>query len=154
MGTTVVEIHHWVPADGDGSSAVYLPNEKVVFTSDLYEAKSLTPGGVNQDKNYLGTRVMLNNIAEMDIKYAVNAHASSMDPQDLYEGQQYHNDLYDVVTAAIFEIVQSEGPLAAFNAGETLKNTLKLPKYEDWANYEEALPVHIERLHLAIFHGG
>jgi hypothetical protein len=29
---------------------------------------------------------------------------------------------------------------------EKLKQTVKLPKYQDWANYEIALPLNIERV--------
>ena len=153
IGDTTVELHHWAPADGDAATVVYLPDHEIVMTSDLYEYESLTPPQFIQDKNFIGTRLVLNKIAELDIAHAVNSHSTSTNVDELYAARDYHNDLYDAVTAELKKAQEAGGLFAAFELSQRLPNELKLPKYESWANYEMALPAHIQRVTLGIFHG-
>ena len=149
----LVELHHWAPADGDAATVIYLPDEKIAATSDLYENKSLTPPQFIQDKNFIGTRLVLNKMTELDIEHAVNSHSTSTDVAELHAAAEYHNDLYDAVTAELNKAQAEGGIFAAFQLSQELPNTLKLPKYESWNNYETALPAHIQRVALGIFHG-
>ena len=37
VGEKVVELHYLGPGDGDATTVVYLPEEKIILTSDMYE---------------------------------------------------------------------------------------------------------------------
>ena len=153
VGGTVVELHHWAPADGDAATVIYLPNEKIAATSDLYEKESLTPPQFIQDMNFIGTRHVLNKMSELDIEHAINSHSTSTDVNELYAARDYYNDLYDAVVQELDIAIAEGGLFAAFELSQRLPQELKLPKYESWENYDEALPAHIQRVTLGIFHG-
>ena len=154
LGGKIVELHHWAPGDGDGVAVVYVPEAKVVSTSDLYEDSALTPTVFIQDTNFLGIRHILNKIAEMDLEYAISSHSTSMDVQNLIDARDYYNDLYQAFADHVMPILEEQGIQAAFGAGQELINTLQLPKYKDWENYETDLRGHAERMFQAFFHGG
>ena len=153
LGGQIVELHHWGPGDGDAATIVYLPEHGIAATADLYEPQSLTPAAFIADKNYIGTRLILNRLADMNLKHAINSHSPGTDPQDIVAARDYYNDLYDAVWAEIDAALKEGGLFAAFQVSQSLPGTLKLPKYENWQNYEEALPAHVERVALGIFHG-
>ena len=106
------------------------------------------------DKNYLGTKKILNEIAGWNLKHALSGHSDSTDPAALRENAAFLNDLYDAVKAALDTAMASGGPRAAFDAlGGDLPKTLKLPKYTDWKGYDEHLPKHIWRMGMSIMRG-
>lgn len=155
VGDKVVELHYLGPGDGDATTVIYMPNERIVVTSDMYEPRALTHENWVDDKNFAGVRHILNTISGWDIEHAVNAHSTGTDPVDLMENVEYYNDLYDAVRVAVDDAIAQAGGarFGAYGLFDTLPQTLTLDKYKDWVNYDNALPKHIERMLVAIYHG-
>ena len=155
MGDIVVQLRYLGPGDGDATTVIYLPEQQIVVTSDLYEPRALTAAGFVDDKHFTGVRHILNTISQWPLTHAVNAHSSGTDPQDLRENVQYYNDLYDAVKAEVDAAIAQAGGAAfgAYGLFDTLPQTFQLEQYKDWGNYESALPKHVQRMLLAIYHG-
>lgn len=153
VGDTAVELHYLGPGDGDATTIVYLPKEKVLVTSDMYEDMAISDAGVIDDKNFTGTRKILNTIGGWDVEYAVNAHSPSTDPEVLRQNIGYYNDLYDAVHQALAAAQEQGGPFAGFQLMSTLPDSLQLDQYRDWANYESSFSRHVARMLMSIFHG-
>ncbi len=155
VGDKVVQLHYLGPGDGDATTIVYMPTERIVATADLYEPRALTHKNWVDDKNFTGVRHILNTISNWDVDHAINAHSPGTDPVDLQENVEYYNDLYDAVKAAVEEAVAQAGgsSFAAYGLFDTLPQTMELEKYSDWGQYDSSLPRHVERMLLAIYHG-
>lgn len=155
VGDTVVQLHHLGPGDGDATTVVYLPAEQIIATADMYEPRALTHKNWVDDKNFPGTRHILNIISQWDIKHAINAHSPGTNPQDLMENVDYYNDLYDAVKVAIDEAIAQAGGQAfgAYGLYDSLPETLQLPQYQDWDNYDSSLARHVQRMVIGIYHG-
>ncbi|WP_170504827.1 MBL fold metallo-hydrolase [Ruegeria arenilitoris] len=152
MGTTIVDLLHFGPADGIAIAVVHLPEEGIVVTSDMYAPKALTRGLFLTDSNVLGNRQILNELATWDLNYAITTHSGEMGVEHLVEGAEFHNDLYDAVYPTIEQVYQ-ENPAGLVTAVIELGETVKLPKYESWENYKD-LGEHVRKMGFAITHGG
>ena len=152
MGTTTVQLKHFGPADGIAIAVVYLPKEGIVVTSDMYAERSLTRGIFLTDTNVLGNRQILNELATWNLTHAISTHSDNTDVRHLLEAAEFHNDLYDAVYP-VLERVYKENPGKLVSTVLELGRTVKLPKYEDWANYKD-LPEHVRKMGFAITHGG
>ena len=155
VGDKVVELHYLGPGDGDATTVIYMPNERIVVTADLYEPRALTHKMWVDDKNFAGVRHILNTVSGWELTHVVNAHSPGTDPVDLMENVEYFNDLYDAVRVAVDDAIAQGGGarFAAFGLFDTLPQTLALDKYKDWGNYDTSFPKHVERMLLAIYHG-
>ncbi len=155
VGGKAVQLHYLGPGDGAATTIVYMPQEQIVVTSDMYEPRALTHKNWVDDKHYVGTRRILNEISTWPITHAINAHSPGTDPVDLMENVGYYNDLYDAVKAEVDAAIAAAGgaPFGAYSLFDTLPQTLELPQYSDWANYDTSFPRHVERMLLSIYHG-
>ena len=155
VGDIAVELHYLGPGDGEATTVIYLPEEQIVFTSDLYEDGEITWAQWVDDKHFTGVRRILNTIAEWDLQHAVTTHSPGSDPATLRANAQYYNDLYDAVKAEVDAAIAAAGGAAfgAYGLFDTLPNELELPQYADWGNYDDSFPKHVERMLLAIYHG-
>lgn len=153
VGDKVVELHYLGPGDGDATTIIYMPEEQIIVTSDMYEPRALTHANWVEDKNFTGTRQILNTISQWPLKHAINAHSLDTGLQDLNENVEYYNDLYEVVYTAIQEAL-AQGPFfTVYALYDTLPETVHLEKYQDWANYESSFARHVQRMAVSIFHG-
>lgn len=152
MGTTTVELKHYGAADGMAVAVIYLPKEKVVLTADMYVDEGLNPGVFLTDTNMLGSRALLNRIADMDLNYAINVHSQRLDLVPLLTARDFYNDLYDLVMPEIQAQLRTN-PAGLVPRILEMSQTLKMPKYQDWNNYQD-LPTYIQKMSFAIIHGG
>lgn len=152
MGQTKVELHHYAAGDGTATTAVYLPKEKVVFSADMYEVGQITDQRWIEDSNFLGNRLILNELVKLNPKYAITAHSSSHDPKHLKRASDFYNALYDAVAPKVAEATKQGFP-AVMRLLEELPKELKLEEYKDLKNYDH-LPAHTSRMIFSIFHGG
>ena len=154
IGDKTVQLHYLGPGDGDATTIVYLPEEEIVMTADLYEPRELTHRNWVDDKNFVGVRHILNTISEWDINHAFNGHSLGTDPVDLMENVAYYNDLYDAVKAEVdIAVARVGGAFGAYGLFDTLPGTLELEQYREWGNYESSFPRNVERMLLGIYHG-
>ena len=152
VGEKTVQLRHLGPSDGEAAAVIYMPEEKIIVTSDMYEPRALTHKNWVDDKNFTGVRHTLNTISEWEFDHAINAHSPGTDPRDMMENVEYYNDLYDAVYGGIAAAFAEGGQFAVFGAFATLPQTLELEKYKDWENYESSFPRHVERMFQAITH--
>lgn len=152
MGSTSVELKYLGAGDGVATTIIYLPNEDIVATADLYDENQLTLGAFLDDKNMLGVRSILNEVSGWDMKHAISTHSTGTDPAVLRANAKYFNDLYDAVFPTVMETA-STNPAGIWELPGSLSVSVKLPQYESWANYDQ-LPHHVRRMVLAIIHGG
>lgn len=152
VGGTAVELHHFGPGDGEATTVVYLPQQKIVLTADLYEDQALSGAAWVDDKNFTGTRKILNIISEWDLEHAITTHSASTDPQTLRDNARYYNDLFDAVMTPMKAAREEGGPGAVFGIMGTLPDSIELEQYRGWANYDTALASHARRMMFAIFH--
>ena len=152
VGDTAVELHHLGYGDGEATTVIYLPAEKVVLTADLYEDRALTGAAWVDDKNFTGVRHILNTISEWDLEHAITTHSMSTDPQSLRDNAQYYNDLFDAVYGQLKQTREQGGPFAVFGVMDTLPASIQLDQYSDWGNYDTALASHARRMMMSIFH--
>lgn len=155
LGNKMVELTHITRADGIAGAVAYVPDAEVVSTVDLYVPKGLTNGAWLDDKNFLGTRKVLNTISKWKLRHALSGHSPVTDPAALRENAAYYNDLYDATNKALQVAIKKGGNGAAIGALlGPLPKSVKLPAYQDWAGYNEHLPRHVWRMGMAIMHGG
>ena len=155
VGDKRVELHYLGPGDGEATIIVYMPAERIVVTSDLYEPRALTHKNWVHDKHFTGVRKILTTISGWPLTHAINAHSPGTMPTDLMENVAYYNDLYDAVKAAVDQAIAQAGGQAfgAYGLYDTLPQTLELAQYRSWMNYDTSFPAHVERMLLAIYHG-
>ena len=149
-----VDLLYFGPADGYASTVVHLPEQRVAFTADLYEHRSLTNGLWMDDDNYLAIRRVLKALQEMDLRHAVNAHSEDTSVAIVDESAAFVEDLFNLVNGEIRKAMQEGGPMKVFTSMELWMHGLKLPQYADWKGYDRHLPAHVRRMVLSIFHGG
>ena len=149
-----VDLLYFGPADGFASTVVHLPEQRVAFTADLYEHRSLTNGLFMDDDNYLAIRRVLRELQKMDLRHAVNAHSEDTSVAIVDESAAFVEDLFNLVSGEIGKAMQEGGPMKVMTSMELWQHELKLPKYADWNGYDRHLPVHVRRMVMSIFHGG
>ena len=155
LGGQLIELHYFGVSDGIANSVVYLPKHKVVFTADLYDGvNALLPSFVAMDSvNLLGVRKVMKQLLAMDVDYALDAHSSSTDPDQLRRYDAFVEDVYQVTNDWIVSTLKNEGVPALMRGSKGFSESVELPQYKDWQNYD-ALHVYVHRMILAIFHGG
>ena len=151
VGGTAVELHFLAPGDGDATTVVYLPEEQVVFTTDLYEHRALTDGMFLDDSNSTGRQKILNTVSEWPLRHAVTGHSIETEPESLYENAAFLNDLRDAVIELVSDS-DKEG-LAALADAYANPGAVRLPQYSDWGGYDEHLDRHVQRMLMALYHG-
>ncbi|MDA7965617.1 MBL fold metallo-hydrolase [Ruegeria sp.] len=155
LGGKQVELLHMGSGDGVATTIVSVPADKVVATADMYDADSLTDSMWLEDRNYLGMRKILNELASWDLNHSVSGHSASTDVAALRDHAAFLNDLYDAVKTELDAAMAEGGPQAAFALlGGDLPGQIDLPAYKDWNGYDEHLSTHAWRMGMSIMHGG
>ncbi|MFM2601013.1 MBL fold metallo-hydrolase [Vibrio fortis] len=152
MGTTSLELLHFGAADGLAVAVVYLPEEKIALTADMYIDSGLSPGVFLTDTNMLGNRLLLNNLADWDLAYAINVHSRRVDLEPLMKTRDFYNDLYDLVLGEV-QKQMNEDPSGLVRRTLEMSETLQMPEYQSWENYQD-LPIYIRKMSFSIIHGG
>lgn len=152
MGTTRVELLHPGVADGIAVAIIRLPAEKIVLSADMYVDEGLNRGLYLTDTNLLGVRRTLNTMISWQPVHAINVHSGSTDPAPMIATAGFLNDLYDQVLPEIQATLASNPSLLLPRIAE-MSQTLQLPEYQHWPNYQD-LPVYIRKMAFAIIHGG
>ena len=147
-----IELHHFGPTDGSATTIIYLPDDKVLQTADLYEPFELIPSRFVDDVNFIGVRESFHEIRNWEIDHSIVSHSPYTDPSELYAHMDFVDDLYDAVFLELTEAYEKEGNFGLRMAAQTLPEKIKLEKYEDWANYDD-LPMYVEKMASSFYHG-
>ncbi len=140
LGNKTVQLHYFGANHGDGMTVMLLPEEKVLFTADLVVPKRVgfmfMPDFSPQ--NWLRT---LKEMELLDFETALFAHDHATGTkQDVVAQREFVEDL----TEAVGEALQN---------GDMMLQTLSLPKYQDWAHYDEWLGMNGARILMEMMMG-
>ena len=146
LGGTTLELHYMGMSHGLGMTVFRLPKEKVAYIADL-----VTPNRVLftivPDFNINEFLRSLSAIEKMDFETAIYSHSHAKDPlgdkSDVTQTREFIADL----KAAISDEFKKGTPFT------DIPHTVKLPKYKDWAMYDEWLPLNVWRVMLDIWMG-
>ena len=140
LGGKRLELYYFGPNHGQGMTVVLLPENGVMFTADLVVPRRV--GFMDlpdfSPKNWLRT---LREMEELDFNIVLYAHDVAVgDRKDVVAQREYLEDLYQAVGEAL-------------QKGDMMLQTLSLPKYQDWAHYDEWLGMNGLRIMLEMVMG-
>ena len=148
LGETTVELHFLGMNHGLGMTVFLIPEQKVAYIADLVTPNRVLMAVV-PDFNIKEWERSIEEVLEMDFEKAVYSHNESEDAlnggnkQDARDNLQFIRD----IRAGIY---------AGFKTGGNpmeIPSKLKLPKYKDWAMYDEWLTMNVWRVLLDEFMG-
>ncbi|ACA87128.1 MBL fold metallo-hydrolase [Shewanella woodyi] len=134
LGDKKIELHYLGINHGLGMTAFLLPKEKVAYIADIVTPKRM-PFSI-ADFNIKELMRTLDELEQLDFTKAVFSHSYAK------EAVGGKSDLADTKT---FFIDLQQAIFAEFKKGTTfyqMPNTLKLPQYQQWAFYNEWLPIN------------
>ncbi len=136
IGGRTFELLHMKNVHSEADTAVWLPNERVLFAASV-----ALPGSINNIRPFVDIRDML---AAMKMMKALNpdvvvpGHGSFGTTKIFDDNERYYTLLLERVGAMV-------------RAGKTLdqiKQELRMPEYADWS-YQERMPSNIEAAYRA-----
>jgi len=140
LGGKTVELYYFGASHGSGMTVFRLPNEKVLFTADLVVPKRVAfmfmPDFSPQ--NWIRT---LKEIEKMDFETALFAHDI---PVGTKKEVTLQREFLEDLTAAVGKALQS---------GDMMLQSLSLPKYKEWAHYNDWLGMNGARIMLEMMMG-
>jgi cyclase len=140
IGERTFELIHMKGVHSEADTAVWLPNERVLFAASV-----ALPGSINNIRPFVDIRDM---IAAMKMMKALNpevvvpGHGSFGTTKIFDDNERYYTLLLERVGALV-------------RAGKTLdqvKQELRMPEYADWS-YQERMPSNIEAAYRAAARG-
>jgi len=144
LGGRTLELHHFGRSDGEWLTVMRLPKEKIAFIVDI-----VTPKGIafrNMPDFYpLDLVRTLREIEKgLDFTLIIPGHGPPTAPASaVSEQREYLEDLMSAVVAAR----KSESDL------DKIFKMVKLPQYENWADYGSWLEMNVERIN-SLYHMG
>jgi len=136
LGGTTVELNYLGMNHGLGMTVFRLPREKIVFIADIVTPDRLL-FTIVPDFNIKQWVRSLREIEAMDFKTAVFTHGKVVGTKkDVTANREFIEDLRSAIHA---EFKKGTNPFS-------IPNVVKLPKYQDWAMYDEWLTMNAWRL--------
>ena len=140
LGGKTVELYYFGASHGSGMTVFHMPKEKVLFTADLVVPKRVgfmfMPDFSSQ--NWIRT---LKEIEKMEFETALFAHDIPIGTKkEVTLQREYIEDL----TMAVGKAMQS---------GDMMLQSLSLPKYKEWAHYDDWLGMNGARIMLEMMMG-
>jgi glyoxylase-like metal-dependent hydrolase (beta-lactamase superfamily II) len=146
LGGKTIELHYMGMNHGLGMTVFLLPKEKIAYIADIVTPNRVLMSTV-PDFNIKEWKRTLKEVENMDFQMAIFSHTLAKEPfgtkSDVTQIREFIEDLQ----AAI---------VAEFKRGTPFGNipsTVKLPKYEHWAMYNEWLPLNVWRVMLDMHMG-
>ena len=141
LGGTTIELHYLGMNHGLGMTVFRLPEQKVVYIADLVTPKRLL-FTIVPDFNIREWERTLEEILKWDFDIAVYSHNQNTEPlqggtkQDVTETLQFIRDLRAAIYA---EFEKGTNPFI-------VPGIVRLPKYQDWAMYDQWLEMNAWRV--------
>ena len=136
LGGTTIELHYFGMNHGLGMTVFRLPREKIVFIADLVTPNRLL-FTIVPDFNVKQWVRTLREIEAMDFKTAVFTHGKPVgSKKDVTANREFIEDLKGAIYA---EFKKGTNPFE-------IPSVVRLPKYQDWAMYDEWLAMNAWRL--------
>ena len=136
LGDTTLELRYFGRNHGQCMTVMLLPKEKILFAVDIVGHKRV-PFRIMPDYYPADWVQSLREIEKLDFERVIPGHGAPVVPAEAVRlTREYVEDLMTAVQVAMKE---THDP-------NKLKETVKLPKYQDWTGYEAFLPLNIERV--------
>jgi len=138
LGGRTIELIELGPGHTDSLIGVRFPEERILFVVDIFSGRRLPFQG-------------LTGPPEVDTIIGTLRRIESMDFQILLTGHSRPSNLADLVAYRTFLENLRAQVLQARRDGKSvaeMKNTITMPAYRDWVNYEPWLPPSIENMNL------
>ncbi len=136
IGDKSIELFFYGRNHGDGMTVFRFPEHNIVFTIDLVVPDRVLYAYLPDadPKNWVAS---LNKIDELQFDTLLMSHVRAVgDRKDLHLVQDYFNDLYAAVQTELDN---------GTNLFE-IPHKVQLPKYKNWMNYDEWLPMNVWRI--------
>jgi len=140
LGNKTVELYYYGATHGSGMTVFLLPDEKVIFIADLVVPKRVGFMFMPDfyPKNWIWS---LKEIEKLNFKTALFAHDVPIGSKEEVTVQR---EFLEDLTKAVGEKLQS---------GDMMLQGLALPKYKDWAHYDDWLGMNGARIMLEMVMG-
>ncbi len=141
LGGTTIELHYLGMNHGLGMTVFRLPEQNVVYIADIVTPKRVL-FSIVPDFNIREWERSLEEILKLDFDRAVYSHNEKTHPlqggtkQDVADSLQFIRDLRAAIYA---EFKKGTNPMM-------VPDIVQLPKYKDWAMYDQWLAMNAWRL--------
>jgi glyoxylase-like metal-dependent hydrolase (beta-lactamase superfamily II) len=146
LGGTTVELHYLGMNHGLGMTVFVLPKERIAYIADLAVPNRIL-FAIVPDFNIKEWQRSLGEIETLDFDKTVFSHSNSGSAvggkAEIAKNREFISDLQ----GAIFAEFKKGTPF------QKIPSVLKLPKYKDWAGYDEWLPMNVWRVLLDMWMG-
>lgn len=148
LGGRTLELTHLGPNHGESLVVMTLPEENIMFIVDIVTPRRVAFRGMPDFWPDEWVR-SLKQIETMDVDYVISGHGPESQPAIdpayvVTEQREYLEDLMGAVKTAMDSGTHNP---------DVLRESVKLPKYQDWQYYDQWLPMNIERI-WAYYHMG
>ncbi len=143
LGGRTVELHHFGPSHGEGMTVFRFPEEQTIFTVDLVVPKRVAFAYM-PDFSPRGWIATLEAMEGLEFETVMFSHNAAFGPRtSVMEQREF---LEDLQAELITRMQAGENPFA-------IVNTIELPKYQDWAGYDDWLAMNAWRVMLEMWMG-
>lgn len=143
LGGRTIELYHFGPSHGEGMTIFRFPEEQIIFTVDLVVPKRV--GFLYMpDFSPRGWIATLEAMEELEFETVMFAHNAAFGPRSSVTEQREF--LQDLQAELIARMQAGENPFA-------IVETIELPKYQEWAGYDEWLSMNAWRIMLEMWMG-
>ncbi len=146
LGGKTIELHYMGMSHGLGMTVFLLPKEQIAYIADI-----VTPNrvlfGIVPDFNIKEWTRTLAEVEKMDFQTAIYSHSRAKEPFGTKSDVTQTREFIEELQVAIVAEFKKGTPFLK------IPGTVKLPKYEHWAMYNEWLPLNIWRVMLDMHMG-
>lgn len=146
LGGKTIELHYMGMSHGLGMTVFLLPKEQIAYIADI-----VTPNrvlfAIVPDSNIKEWTRTLTEVEKMDFQTAIYSHSNAKEPFGTKLEVTQTREFIEELQAAIVTEFKKGTPF------DKIPSTVKLPRYEHWAMYNEWLPLNVWRVMLDMHMG-
>jgi len=143
LGGRTVELYQFGPSHGEGMTVFRFPAEQTIFTVDLVVPKRVGFAYM-PDFTPRGWIASLKEMEKLEFETVMFSHNAASGPRSSVTEQREF--LEDLQAEIVTRMQAGENPFQ-------IVNTFELPKYQDWAGYDDWLTMNAWRIMLEMFMG-
>jgi glyoxylase-like metal-dependent hydrolase (beta-lactamase superfamily II) len=139
LGGTTLELNYVGRNHSDSSLVMRLPKEKLIFLVDFIPIEGVQFRNIPDNASPVEYEESIKKVVAMDWERMIPGHPMAGGRLGTKKDAEDHLAYMQDLSAAVKKAAP-EGKCI-----DTAMKEIKLPKYEKWSNYENALPMNIER---------
>ncbi len=146
LGGKTIELHYMGMSHGLGMTVFLLPKEQIAYIADIVTPHRVLFAIVPDFNIKEWTRTLIE-VEKMDFQTAIYSHSRAKEPFGTKSDVTQTREFIEELQAAIVAEFKKGTPFLK------IPGTVKLPKYEHWAMYNEWLPLNVWRVMLDMHMG-